>query len=48
MRMDAKTVCDANECRFHSFADGKIAAGEEIIYKYRAFTISSIWVDFGL
>ena len=34
--------------QFPFFADGDIAAGEEIIYNYRAFTISYIWVEFGL
>ena len=34
------------ECRFHSFAAGEIAVGEDIIYNYRAFAISSGWAEF--
>ena len=30
------------------FADGYIVAGEEIIYNYGSFAISSGWEEFGL
>ena len=48
IRVAAETGCDAKECRFHSFAAGYISAGEEIIYNYGAFAISSGWAEFGL
>ena len=48
MRVAAETRCDAKECRFHFFVGGDIAAGEEIIYNYGAFTIISGWAVFGL
>ena len=40
-RVAAETGCDEKECRFHFFAAGDIAAGEEIIYNDGAFEISS-------
>ena len=43
IRVAADTGCDAKECRFHFFAAGDIAAGEEIIYNFGAFAISSGW-----
>ena len=48
MRVAVETICDAKECRFHLFVAGDIAAGEEIIYNYRAFAVSSSWTEFGL
>ena len=48
MRVDAETGCDAKECRFQFFEAGEIAAGEEIIYNYGVFAISSGWAEFGL
>ena len=48
MRVAAETVCDTKECRFHFFAAGDIAAGEDIIYNYGGFAISSSWASFGL
>ena len=47
-RVAEETGCDAKEFRFHFFAAGDIAAGEEIIYNYRAFVVSSGWAEFGL
>ena len=41
MRETAETGCDAKECRFHFFADGDVAAGEDIFYNYGDFAISS-------
>ena len=41
IRVEVETGCDAKECRFHFFAAGDIAAGEENIYNYGAFAISS-------
>ena len=40
-RLVAETVCDAKECRFHFFANGGISVGEEIIFNYGPFAISS-------
>ena len=48
MRVDAGMDCDTKECRFHFFVSGDTAEGEEIIYNYGAFVISSGWVKFGL
>ena len=48
MRVDAETVFDAKEFRFHFFAPGYIALGEDIIYNYGSFVISSGWAEFGL
>ena len=48
IRVAAETGCDAKECRFHFFTAGYIAAGEENIYDYGDFAISSGWEEFGL
>ena len=48
MRVSTETGFDEKECRFNFFAAGDIAAGEDIIYSYRAFEISSGWAEFGL
>ena len=41
MRVATETVFDTKDCRFQFFVAGYIAAGEEIIYNYGAFAISS-------
>ena len=48
MRVAADTGCDAKERRFYFFADRDIEAGEEIIYNYGEFVISSVWAEFVL
>ena len=48
MRVAVERVCDAKECRFPFFVAGDIATGEDIIYKYRDFAISSVWEELGL
>ena len=47
-RVAEEMGCDAMECRFHFFAAGDIAAGEEIICDYSAFAITSGWAQFDL
>ena len=48
MRVATETGYDAKDFRFHFFAAGEIAAGEEIICNYGAFAISFCWAEFGL
>ena len=48
MRVDEDTGCDAKECRFQFFLSEEIAAGEEIIFNYGAFVISSGCAESGL
>ena len=48
MRVAVETVCNAKDCRFHFFVAGDIAMGEDVIYNYGDFAISSVWEDFGL
>ena len=48
MRVAVERGCDAKECSFNFFAAGENATGEDIIYNYRDFAISSVWEEFGL
>ena len=48
MRVAEDIGCYAKEFRFHFFVARDIASGEEIIYNYRAFVVSSGWAEFGL
>ena len=47
-RVAADTEYDTKECRFHFFAAGDIAEGEEIIYNNGVFETISVWTEFGL